>query len=295
MSTNSSNISFKQLAKSLSLVENNAEDGKQYLQSLSFNPKTKIIGITGPPGAGKSTLVNALLEHWVSRNLKVGVLSVDPSSPFNFGALLGDRVRMSSFYTHPNVFIRSISSRGSLGGLSTRIIEMTDVMRSADFDYILLETVGVGQSEVEVAGIADSTVVVLVPEAGDEVQTMKAGLMEIADIFVVNKSDRIGAETFVKHLKTLVHDAKSSWEVPVIKCIANESKGIAELVQAIDLHQKEENGSDHRRKALILQKAWQLLQEKYMNKIDKAAFKADFEKASSASDFNLYQWIGQWN
>jgi LAO/AO transport system kinase len=127
-----------------------------------------------------------LIGQFVNRNKKVAVICVDPSSPFNMGALLGDRIRMSSWYTHPNVFIRSLATRGSLGGLHPRIIEITDLIRAADFDYIIVETVGVGQSEVEIAGLADVTTVVLVPEGGDEVQTMKAGLMEIADIFVVN-------------------------------------------------------------------------------------------------------------
>src|SRR5205085_8969185 len=149
------------------------------LQSLTPS-STKIIGITGPPGAGKSTLVDALIGEMVQQQKKVGVLCVDPSSPFNLGALLGDRIRMSEWYDHPNVFIRSLATRGSLGGLHPKIIEITDLTRAAPFDYIIVETVGVGQSEIEIAGLADCTIVTLVPEAGDAVQTMKAGLMEIA-------------------------------------------------------------------------------------------------------------------
>ena len=183
----------KTLARVISLIENEYSGYENMLQSLTAS-SSKIIGITGPPGAGKSTLVDALISLLVSKNKKVGVLCVDPSSPFNLGALLGDRIRMSEWYTHPNVFIRSLATRGSMGGLHPKIIEITDTMKAFPFDHIIVETVGVGQSEVEIAGLADSTVVVVVPEAGDEVQTMKAGLMEIADVFVVNKADRPDAD-----------------------------------------------------------------------------------------------------
>lgn len=153
-----------------------------------------MIGITGPPGAGKSTLTDALIGEMVRAGNKVAVLCVDPSSPFNMGALLGDRIRMSEWYTNPNVFIRSLATRGSLGGLHPKIVEITELLKAASFDYILVETVGVGQSEVEIAGLADVTIVVLVPESGDDIQVMKAGLMEIADLYIVNKSDRPGAD-----------------------------------------------------------------------------------------------------
>ncbi len=178
---------IKALARCISLVENEYPGYEAMLQSLSAS-NTKIIGITGPPGAGKSTLVDSLIGLLVNAGKKVAVLCVDPSSPFNLGALLGDRIRMSDWYTNPNVFIRSLATRGSMGGLHPKIIEITDLLKAFQFDHIIVETVGVGQSEIEIAGLADVTVVVVVPEAGDEVQTMKAGLMEIADIFVVNKS-----------------------------------------------------------------------------------------------------------
>ena len=171
----------KSLARTISLVENEVEGYEWLLQQLPAS-SAKITGITGPPGAGKSTLTDALIGEIVSQNKKVGVLCVDPSSPFNLGALLGDRIRMSEWYNHPDVFIRSLATRGSLGGLHPKIIEISDVMKAAGFDHIIIETVGVGQSEIEIAGLADTTVVVVVPESGDEVQTMKAGLMEIADV-----------------------------------------------------------------------------------------------------------------
>src|SRR5476651_2599003 len=163
----------KSLARAISLVENEVEGYESMLEDLPPSA-TKIIGITGPPGAGKSTLVDALIGRLVAGNKKVGILCVDPSSPFNLGALLGDRIRMSEWYNHPGVFIRSLATRGSLGGLHPKIIEIADLMKAAPFDYIIIETVGVGQSEIEIAGLADTTVVVVVPEAGDEVQDRKS-------------------------------------------------------------------------------------------------------------------------
>ena len=163
----------KTLARCISLIENEYKGYETMLQSLPHS-SAKIIGITGPPGAGKSTLVDAMIELLVSKEKKVGILCIDPSSPFNLGAVLGDRIRMGNWYTHPNVFIRSLATRGSMGGLHPKIIEITDLMKVFPFDHIIVETVGVGQSEIEIAGLADTTVVVIVPEAGDEVQTMKA-------------------------------------------------------------------------------------------------------------------------
>lgn len=212
---------FRAVARVISLVENEVEGYRAFLEGLTL-PPVPVIGITGPPGAGKSTLTDALIGELVSRGSSVAVLCVDPSSPFNLGALLGDRIRMSGWYNHPRVFIRSLATRGSLGGLHPRIIEIADVLKAARFDYVIVETVGVGQSEIEIAGLADTTVVVLVPEAGDEVQAMKAGLMEIADIFVVNKADRPEADLFVRNLRAMLAPPFNSrhQDTPVIKTVA---------------------------------------------------------------------------
>src|SRR5678809_320365 len=222
---------IKSLARAISFIENEQQGHEDLLRSLHGDGGKKIIGITGPPGAGKSTLVDALIDELVKEGKKIAVVCIDPSSPFNLGAVLGDRSRMSKWYTHPDVFIRSLATRGSLGGLSPKIIEITDLIKSAKFDHIIVETVGVGQSEIEIAGLADITVVVLVPEGGDEIQTMKAGLMEIADIFVVNKSDRPDADTFVKNLKLMLAPSftKNAKEIPIVKAIATEKRGIHDV------------------------------------------------------------------
>ena len=284
---------IKSLARCISLVENEAEGYEEFLEQLPANNSTKIIGITGPPGAGKSTLTDALIGELVRDEKKVGVLCVDPSSPFNFGSLLGDRIRMSEWYNNPNVFIRSLASRGSLGGLHPKIIEITDVMKAAGFDYIIIETVGVGQSEVEIAGLADVTAVVLVPEGGDVIQTMKAGLMEIADIFVVNKSDRPDAETFVNNLKMMLAPAfKSGNKIPIVKTVASEKKGIEELKQEIVKHTAKE--SDEKKYVMLAEKAWQLIQNKRMKDVSKIQLKENIEQSANGANFNLYKYIRQY-
>ena len=306
---------FRTIAKAITMVENNLENSEALLLNLKANPKTKVIGITGPPGAGKSTLVNALLkqltqapnpsqeehtpnpsqeEHTPNPSQegnKVAVLSVDPSSPFNLGALLGDRIRMSDFYLNENVFIRSLASRGSLGGLNAKIIEIIDIVRASVFDYILLETVGVGQSEVEIAGIADTTIVVMVPEAGDEVQTMKAGVMEIADIFVVNKADRDSADEFIKNLKILSHSKANEWEIPVVKCVASQYIGIDELINVVQKHSHFISTNAARKIHLLTEKAYQLIQQKRMKDVSKMELYELIKNKMSENDFNVYQII----
>ncbi len=187
---------FRSIARIISLVENEADGYEKFMAQLPSS-SSKIIGITGAPGSGKSSITDALIGEMIADKKRVGVLCIDPSSPFNKGALLGDRIRMSEWYNHPDVFIRSLASKGSLGGLHPKIIEISDLMKAAGFDYVIIETVGVGQSEVDIAALADITVVVLVPEGGDIIQTMKAGVMEIADIFVINKYDGLMQMVFI--------------------------------------------------------------------------------------------------
>jgi|TARA_B100000029_G_scaffold222301_2_gene220080 LAO/AO transport system kinase len=235
------------ISKAITCIENEQRVPDSFFRDLHENSSRAIrIGITGPPGAGKSTLTNELIETCLANNKKVGVIAVDPTSPFSGGALLGDRVRMNKYLWDDRVFIRSMGSHGDLGGLARKAQEAGDVLAASGKDIILFETVGVGQGEHDVAKAADFTIVILVPESGDEIQLMKAGLIEIADIFVINKSDRDGANRLASLLKNILHNftARGKLEPPVFNTIANQGQGIVELFMGVQDHLKlmSENG-----------------------------------------------------
>ncbi len=280
---------FRVIARALTLVENDLEPAAALLKEIKINYQVPVIGITGPPGAGKSTLVNAITSELVSKGHKIAILAVDPTSPFNFGSLLGDRIRMAQQFNNPNVFIRSIATRGALGGISVKTLEMVDLLRAANFDLILVETVGVGQSEVEIAGLADQTVVVLVPESGDEIQNIKSGLMEIAQAFVVNKADREGADTFANNLKKLVHEQHQ--QIPIFKTVADKNEGITALCKWLLKGNQQFN---ERKTLLMAEKAFRIIQHQRMTDIDKTKLRVAVNEALLDHDFNIYRFVESW-
>jgi LAO/AO transport system kinase len=226
----------RSLARAISIVENRLPGWAELLKALF--PQTghaRILGLTGAPGAGKSTLVDQLAKHYRKENRTVGIIAVDPTSPYTGGAILGDRIRMQDHFSDPGIYIRSMATRGSLGGLARTTADVATVMDASGRDLIMIETVGVGQDEVDIVRLADVTVVILVPGMGDDVQSIKAGIMEIADIFVINKSDREGAERVEREIRALQSLAIRSdhWTPSIVKTVASDGTGIGELVAAI--------------------------------------------------------------
>jgi LAO/AO transport system kinase len=228
------------LARLVSLVENGAPELRAVMKALApLTGRARVLGLTGAPGVGKSTVTAALVSAYRERGLRVGVLAVDPTSPFSGGALLGDRVRMQDHATDPGVFIRSMASRGHLGGLSAATPQALRVLDAAGLDVVLIETVGVGQAEVEIASLADTTLVLVAPGMGDAIQAAKAGILEAGDIFVVNKHDRPGAQETVRDLRTMIAMAQrgaGDWKPPIVTTIATAGEGIADLATALDAH-----------------------------------------------------------
>ncbi len=286
----SSKIDFKSVARLLTIVENDLYGADELLRNLNINANAPVIGITGPPGAGKSTVVNSLISELLLNGKKIAVLAVDPTSPFNFGSLLGDRIRMNTHFNHPDVFIRSVATRGAVGGLGIKTMEMADVIRGYGFDYVIIETVGVGQSEIDIAGLADITMIVLVPESGDEIQHIKSGLMEIGDAFIVNKADREGADRFANNLQKLICNEQG--EIPVFKTVAINDTGIAIIADFIRAFSSTQN-SKHL--FLLTEKVYRIIQQSKMKIVEKTKLHQLVAEASLKKGFSIYRFADEFN
>jgi LAO/AO transport system kinase len=272
---------YRALAQAISLVERDDPQAARLLADIyPSTGKTRIVGITGSPGAGKSTLVAAMAKYYRRQEKKVGIIAVDPTSPFTGGAILGDRIRMSDLYTDRGVFIRSMATRGFLGGLARATNDVVDILDAAGFDIVLVETVGVGQDEVEVIRTVQTNMVVLVPGMGDDIQAIKAGIMEIGDVFVVNKADRPGADktvTEVTMMMSLVEE-HGDWVPPIVKTVASRNQGIEDLDAAIVKHLEylERSGElDRRNRERVRIRIETQLKEKFMERI--MATSTDYE------------------
>ena len=272
------------IARLITLAENNDPNAAKAMKKI--HPKTghaHVIGITGVMGSGKSTLIYELTKAYRKKGLKVGIVAIDPTSPFSGGALLGDRIRMMELATDEGVFIRSMGTRGMLGGLTSAVYDVVEIMDASGKDIIMVETVGVGQAEVDVIKLADTTLVVLVPGLGDAIQTIKAGIMEIADIYVVNKADRSGVEQAVAEIESLIDIACSDKDrkTPVLTTIAKENKGVTELLKEISEHKKyleKTKTFDAKRRLRYEAELVEIIRKRLMNFIfDESKFKGKVE------------------
>jgi len=261
----------RSIGRAITLVENASDDAGKLMKAIfTRTGNATIVGITGAPGAGKSTLVDKLALHYKEKGQRVGIVCVDPSSPFSGGAILGDRIRMATIGLDKNVFIRSMATRGNLGGLSRATVDAVAILDAAGFDKVIVETVGVGQDEVEIVKTADVSVVVLVPGMGDDIQAIKAGIMEIGDVFAINKADREGVLRTQKELEALLSLAHrpDMWNPPIVKTIATENKGIEDLSAAIGTYvefQRSGSGNSERRRAIARWRLTELLQERLLS------------------------------
>lgn len=261
------------VARAISKIENDSSDANEILKAVFTNSSRGLtVGITGPPGAGKSSLVDKLALHYRNLGKRVGIIAVDPSSPFTGGAILGDRIRMQTLANDPNVFIRSMATRGNLGGLARATIDAVAVLDAAGYDKILVETVGVGQDEVEIVKAADVSVVVLVPGMGDDIQAIKAGIMEIGDIFVINKSEREGVERTERELIALLEmsERPDGWHPPIVRTVATQNKGITEFEEAVERYAAFRQGqaaSQSRRKSVAENRIIEILREKLLRRV----------------------------
>ncbi|MFL6374797.1 MAG: methylmalonyl Co-A mutase-associated GTPase MeaB [Pyrinomonadaceae bacterium] len=260
----------RSIARAITTVENGGPDGAELMKSIfPHTGKAMVIGITGAPGAGKSSLVDKLALHYKNTGERIGIVCIDPSSPFSGGAILGDRIRMATLGLDKNVFIRSMATRGNLGGLSRATVDAVAILDAAGYSKVIVETVGVGQDEVEIVKTADVSVVVLVPGMGDDIQAIKAGIMEIGDVFVINKADREGVLRTQKELEALLSLAHrpDMWNPPIVKTVATESKGVEDLSAAIASYNQFQSTNEHafdRRRAIARWRLTELLQERLL-------------------------------
>jgi len=264
---------LRALARAISIVEDHGTDSIELLKALfPYSGNAALIGVTGSPGAGKSTLVDQIAREYRKQGKTIGIIAVDPTSPFSGGAILGDRIRMQSHYADPGIYIRSMATRGSLGGLASTTADVATVIDASGRDLVMIETVGVGQDEVDIVSLADVTVVVLVPGMGDDVQTIKAGIMEIADVFVINKADRDGAERVEREIRAMqsLSIRSDNWTPSIVKTVASEGSGIADAVAAIEQYREylaKGDAGEHRRVANWRKRITEMLRDALFHRV----------------------------